>query len=165
MSRESTESGPTSGRSDGSTGSGGGRPPPRSNENRMAGRTCFRCGKPDHFANVYDEYWDARDKGVPFVLPPPPYVGGGCTLTTGTERRSHSADNYGSRRETDKMNSTMRTYFFEMAKEREEAKQRATREEAQRKEEAARKEQERKRLQELEEKKRGKMNGMRAYLE
>ncbi|GBG58967.1 hypothetical protein CBR_g24317 [Chara braunii] len=120
----------------------------------MAGRTCFRCGKPDHFANVCEEYWDARDKGIPFVPPPPPYARSGRTMATDTERRSHSADNYGPRRETDEMNSMMRTYFFEMAKEREEAKQRATSEEAQRKEEAAKKELEKKRLQELEEKNR-----------
>ncbi|GBG82422.1 hypothetical protein CBR_g34798 [Chara braunii] len=120
----------------------------------MAGRTCFRCGKPDHFANLCDEYWDARDKGIPFVPPPPLQVRSGRTMATGAEKRSHSADNYGSRRETDEMNNIMRTYFFEMAKEREEAKQRAAREEAQRKEEAARKEQEKERLQELEEKKR-----------
>ncbi|GBG59028.1 hypothetical protein CBR_g24375 [Chara braunii] len=119
----------------------------------MAGRTCFRCGKPDHFANVCDEYWDARGKGIPFVPPPPPLVRSGRTMAIGAEKRSHSADNYGSRREMDEMSNMMRTYFFEKAKEREEAKQRAVREEAQRKEEEVRKEQEKKRLQELEEKK------------
>ncbi|GBG85907.1 hypothetical protein CBR_g40719 [Chara braunii] len=36
----------------------------------MAGRTCYKCGDPYHFASVCDEYKEAKSRGVPFVPPP-----------------------------------------------------------------------------------------------
>ncbi|GBG83977.1 hypothetical protein CBR_g37849 [Chara braunii] len=37
----------------------------------MLGKTCYKCGEADHFANVCEEYHEAKAPGVAFVPPPP----------------------------------------------------------------------------------------------
>ncbi|GBG68386.1 hypothetical protein CBR_g2929 [Chara braunii] len=73
MSRESGNSGisgsigPAGNSGGGRSGGDGSR---SSSENWMAGRTCFRCGDPDHFRNFSEDYQDAKRRGIPFVPPP-----------------------------------------------------------------------------------------------
>ncbi|GBG61919.1 hypothetical protein CBR_g26083 [Chara braunii] len=125
-------------------------------ENMMVGRTCYECGEPDHFASVCKEYWEAKDRGVPFVPPPPPaYVRTGRTVFgSGSERRSHSTDNYAMRREDEETNAMMRSYFREKALMWKQEKENLAKEEEKRKQEALRLEAEKKKQEEIEERKR-----------
>ncbi|GBG82802.1 hypothetical protein CBR_g36333 [Chara braunii] len=149
--------GPTSSGGSGGSGRGRGshRPPSRS-ENRMVGRTCYECGEPDHFASVCKEYWEAKDRGVPFVPPPPPvYVRTGRTVFgSGSERRSHSADNYAMRREDEETNAMMRSYFRKKALMWKQEKENLAKEEEKRKQEALRLKAEKKKQEEIAERKR-----------
>ncbi|GBG69058.1 hypothetical protein CBR_g3756 [Chara braunii] len=120
----------------------------------MVGRTCYECGEPDHFASVCKEYWEAKDRGVPFVPPPlPAYVRTGRTMFgSGSERRSHSADNYVMRREDEETNAMM-SYFQEKALIWKREKENLAKEEKKRKQEALRLEAEKKKHEEIAERK------------
>ncbi|GBG70960.1 hypothetical protein CBR_g69625 [Chara braunii] len=136
------------------SGSGSGGQPPSYPRNPMAGRTCYKCGDPDHFANVCKEYWEAKESNKPFVSPP---LGTGRTKRTmapGSERRNLSADSYTVRSESDETNRLMREYFTRKERARVEKIDKEKRGEAEREAEAARQEKARRKLEKEAEKKR-----------
>ncbi|GBG60111.1 hypothetical protein CBR_g3355 [Chara braunii] len=136
------------------SGSGSGGQLPSYPRNPMAGRTCYKCGDPDHFANVCKEYWEAKESNKPFVSPP---LGTGRierTMAPGSERRSLSADSYTVRSESDEMNRLMREYLARKEQVRVEKMEKEKREEAEREAEAARQEKARGKLEKEAEKKR-----------
>ncbi|GBG79382.1 hypothetical protein CBR_g29531 [Chara braunii] len=136
------------------SGSGSGGPPPSYPRNPMEGRTCYKCGDPDHFANVSKEYWEAKESNKPFV----PLLLGigrtGRTMAPGAERRSLSADRYTARSESDETNTLMREYFARKERARVEKIEKEGREKAGREAEAAKQEKARRKLEKEAEKKR-----------
>ncbi|GBG72495.1 hypothetical protein CBR_g12066 [Chara braunii] len=118
----------------------------------MLGKTCYKCGEADHFANVCEEYQDAKAKGVAFVPPPPrPRQGRTTTIQEGQQQSLDSSVNRNGSTYTDRL---MREYFLELAEERRARKEQEAREQEEKQAEEVRLKRERERLERLEERKR-----------
>ncbi|GBG72634.1 hypothetical protein CBR_g12208 [Chara braunii] len=120
----------------------------------MLGKTCYKCGEADHFANVCEEYQDAKARGVTFVPPPPRPRQGRTTAMQEGQQRSLPADSSANRSGSTYTDRLMREYFLELAEERRAKKEQEAREQEERQAKEIHLERERKRLERLEERKR-----------